>query len=189
LFLVKLLTSVMELAGTIGAAVILVNSGVCLAHAGNDSVGGLGHSANETTRILRSKMRLVLPTSDRSSMEHDGLEDVVLTFQKQYHLLRLLSVEGEEVFLYVVLDRRLANLAMTRHKVVEFEKQLFDDTLRVRLMQLRLRKERETAENENIRTHSEPESYVFEESEDELPAYLCEDSVRRMLGLAPIAVA
>ena len=141
--LLKLLTSVMDLAGTLGAAVIVANSGVCLAHAGNDSVSGSSQPANETTGLLRSKMRLVNTPIDRVLPDDDGLEDVVLTFRKQYHFLRLLRLESEEAFLYVVMDRSYANLALTRHKVCEFEKQLFEDRRRVLLMEQRLRLERE----------------------------------------------
>ncbi|MES2459623.1 MAG: hypothetical protein V4671_03510 [Armatimonadota bacterium] len=174
----------MELPGTIGVAIILVNSGVCLAYAGNNTVGGFSQSANETTGILRSKMRLVGPMANRTPVESDELEDVVLTYRKQYHMLRLLRVEGEEVFLYVVLERPYANLAMARHKVCEFEKQLFTDPVRVRLMHMRLQKENRAMEQKNNRSLEEARNASSGDSEDELPAYLCEDSVRRMLGLS-----
>jgi len=203
LVLVRLLSSVMELTGTIGAAVIFVNSGVCLAHSGNDAVGAMSESANGTTRLLRSRMRLIVPPGEQVEGEYDGLEDVVLTYRKQYHLLRLLCVEGEEVFLHVVMERPRANLAMTRHKVSEFEQAFFDDPIRVRLLQMRLLKERQMAERESSREleitkmterETRPEKGFMEEDIEEIeieeiPAYLCEDSVRRMLGLSPITAA
>lgn len=185
----------MELTGTIGAAVIFVNTGVCLAHSGNDAVGTMSQSVNGTTRLLRSKMRLLVQPVDQATLESDGLEDAVLTYRRQYHLLRLLCVDGEEVFLHVVMERPRANLAMTRHKVSEFEKEFFDDPIRVRLLQMRLLKERQTAEREFSRememTERETESDedFTEEDIEEIPAYLCEDSVRRMLGLSPILAA
>ncbi len=200
LVLVRLLSSVMELTGTIGSAVIFVSTGVCLAHSGNDAIGAMSQSANGTTRLLRSKMRLLVQPGDQAQAvpEIDGLEDVVLTYHKQYHLLRVLCVEGEEVFLHVVLERPRANLAMTRHKVSEFEQEFFDDPIRVRLLQMRLLKEQQAAEREFSRemevmemTERETEQLedFTDEEVEEIPAYLCEDSVRRMLGLSPISAA
>jgi hypothetical protein len=160
----------MELPGTVGAAVILVNSGVCLAHSGNNAIGTTSQVTSGTTRLLRSKMRRIVLTGDPATTDSDsdGLEDVVLTYRRQYHLLRLLSVEEEEVFLHVVMARPEANLALTRHKVNVLERELLEDPVRRRQMMMRLRDERAAAERQFNREPSAPHLDPLDGTDDEM---------------------
>ncbi len=56
----------------------------------------------------------------------DSIDDILITLQKQYHLIRLLKSSRNEqgLFLYLVLDRQKANLALARHNLRQIESEL-----------------------------------------------------------------
>jgi hypothetical protein len=107
------LESLMTLDGAMAGAVVDSKSGMALGTIGtgvNLEVAAAGNS-----EVLRSKEKVML-----SLGLNDHIEDILITLGKQYHLLRPLS-KSENLFIYLVLNRDKANLAMARHKLSEAE--------------------------------------------------------------------
>ena len=53
----------------------------------------------------------------------DVIEDILITLGKQYHIIRP-SSKKEGIFIYCVLDKQRANLALARRKVQDVDKEL-----------------------------------------------------------------
>jgi len=70
--------------------------------------------------VVRAKLRAMemLNISER-------VEDILITLDTQYHLIRpLASRSGKGLFLYLVLKKDRANLAMARHRLRLIEQAL-----------------------------------------------------------------
>ncbi len=78
-------------------------------------------AAAGNTEVIRAKMR----TMDSLRLD-DTIEDILITLNKQYHLIRLLKNSRNEqgLFLYLVLDRAKSNLALARHNLKQIESEI-----------------------------------------------------------------
>jgi hypothetical protein len=93
-------------------------SGLCLGSQGGGKFFDLDLAAAGNTDVVRAKMRTV-----ESLGLDDTIEDMLITLDKQYHLIRLLRNprNGAGLFLYLVLDRGRANLALARRNLTRIE--------------------------------------------------------------------
>ena len=114
------LKEAMSIEGATGAALVDWESGMALGTLGGGKYLDLDLAAAGNTEVVRSKMRTV-----ESLRLDDSVEDILITLSKQYHLIRLLSNgQGHKLFLYLVLDRNKANLALARHHLKRIEADL-----------------------------------------------------------------
>lgn len=112
------LDRLMEIDGTVGCCLADSSSGMVLAQAGGGAAYNLEIAAAANTEVVRAKRKAI-----KSLNLNDSIEDILITLGRQYHLIRLLR-NNEALFLYLVLDKGRANLAMARHVLADVEKDL-----------------------------------------------------------------
>jgi len=101
--------------GSLGAALVDFESGMCLATHGNPGFD-LELAAAGNADVVRAKFSI----RDKIGVK-DALEDILISLTGQYHLIRMV---GKTMFFYVVLDRTKSNLAMARKEMESIERQL-----------------------------------------------------------------
>jgi uncharacterized 2Fe-2S/4Fe-4S cluster protein (DUF4445 family) len=112
------LKEAMNIDGAVGASLVDWESGMSLGAIGGGKYLDLDVAAAGNTEVIRAKMRTM-----ESLRLDDTIEDILITLNKQYHLIRLLKNSRNEqgLFLYLVLDRQKANLALARHSLKRIE--------------------------------------------------------------------
>jgi hypothetical protein len=112
------LKEAMGIDGALGVSLVDWESGMSLGAVGGGKYLDLDVAAAGNTEVIRAKMRTM-----ESLRLDDTIEDILITLTKQYHLIRLLKSSRNEqgLFLYLVLDRQKANLALARHSLKRIE--------------------------------------------------------------------
>jgi predicted regulator of Ras-like GTPase activity (Roadblock/LC7/MglB family) len=110
------LTELMKTEGAIAAALVDSNSGMMLGSAGFGMDIELAAAGN--TEVVRSKARTI-----RNLGLDDTIEDILITLGKQYHVLRPVA-RKPGIFVYLVLDRSRANLALSRRACQDAEESI-----------------------------------------------------------------
>ncbi|KAB1902477.1 MULTISPECIES: hypothetical protein [Micromonospora] len=114
------LKNAMNIDGAIGAALVDYTSGMTLGVAGGTGEIDLTVAAAGNTDVVRAKLR----TIEMLKLD-DEIEDILITLGSQYHLIRPLSNRtGKGLFLYLMVSKSRANLAMARHQLRMIEESL-----------------------------------------------------------------
>lgn len=107
------LDEILSIDGAMACALVDANSGMMLGSAGSGV--DLEVAAAGNTEVVRAKLKTM------SLLKlNDTIEDILITLGKQYHIIRLMASKPG-LFLYIVLDKNRANLAMARRKVQDIE--------------------------------------------------------------------
>jgi predicted regulator of Ras-like GTPase activity (Roadblock/LC7/MglB family) len=110
------LDELMTVDGAMCASIVDSASGMILGSVGSGVDMEVAAAGN--TEVVRAKLKTM-----RSLKLNDVIEDILITLGKHYHII-LPSARKEGVFIYFVLDRQRANLALARRKTHDV-----DDTL------------------------------------------------------------
>jgi hypothetical protein len=113
------LKEAMSIAGAVGVALVDYESGMSLGTRGGGEWLDLEVAAAGNTEVVRAKLRVM-----SSLALNDTIEDILITLHRQYHLIRLINTSRNSLFLYLVLDRERANLALARHYLKRIESDL-----------------------------------------------------------------
>jgi len=103
----------MGISGATAAMIVDSESGMILAQAGSGFNLDLAAAGN--TEVVRAKRKTMAALK-----LNDRIEDMLITLGKQFHILRPL-VTKENIFIYSVLDKANANLAMARLIISDVE--------------------------------------------------------------------
>jgi UDP-2,3-diacylglucosamine pyrophosphatase LpxH len=115
------LKEAMTIDGAIGVALVDYTSGLTLGVMGGAPVMDMNIAAAGNTDVVRAKVR----TLEMLGLS-DSIEDILITLDSQYHLIRLLQDKssGEALFLYLSLNKSRANLGLARHQLRKIESEL-----------------------------------------------------------------
>lgn len=108
----QVITDLLAIEGATGAAIVDISSGMALATGGNPGFN-LDVAAAGNSNVVRAKLNTM---SDLGVTE--SIDDILITLDNQYHLINVLSADATKgLFIYLVLNKRNANLALARHKL------------------------------------------------------------------------
>jgi CheY-like chemotaxis protein len=108
----RILAEVLTIEGAIGAALVQATNGTILGHAAVGRGLDMTQAAKIAQDLVQDALRL-----------RDGIEDIMITVDTQYHVMRLLG-PGEDLFVHLVLDRERASLGMARQQLAKLARRL-----------------------------------------------------------------
>jgi hypothetical protein len=110
------LKELLKIDGAMCAALVDANSGMMLGSAGTGLDLELAAAGN--TEVVRAKLKTM-----KTLGLTDAIEDILITLGKQYHVIRPVAAKAG-IFMYLVLDKAKANLALARRACQETEASL-----------------------------------------------------------------
>lgn len=110
------LQKLMDIDGAMGGCIVDYSSGMVLGKIGGGvdlELAGAGNS-----EVVKAKME----TMETLGIEGE-IEDILITLDSQLHIIRPTS-KHDNLFIYLVLDKKKSNLALARRKVQAIEADL-----------------------------------------------------------------
>lgn len=110
------LDTLMNIDGALGCAIVDYTSGMILGSQGGGVDLELAAAGN--SNVVKAKLHTMESLGIKG-----GIEDILITLSDQLHIIRP-SITNEGLFIYLVLDKGKANLALARRKVSDIESSL-----------------------------------------------------------------
>ena len=111
------ITGLNDVTGLIGGCLVDSETGMMLAAVGGGKFD-LEAASAANTEVVRAKNRAIQMLG-----LDDSIEDILITLGKQYHLIRPME-KTPTIFLYVALDKKVANLGLARVQVKKVEQSI-----------------------------------------------------------------
>lgn len=111
------ITGLNDVTGLIGGCLVDSETGMMLAAVGGGKFD-LEAASAANTEVVRAKNRAIQMLGLDNS-----IEDILITLGKQYHLIRPME-KTPTIFLYVALDKKVANLGLARVQVKKVEQSI-----------------------------------------------------------------
>ena len=111
------LDELMTIDGAVGAAVVDYENGMTLGTVGGRNLD-MELAGAGTTEVVRSERNIIHDLG-----LNEGLEDILISLQSQYHLVRMCE-NHEDVFIYLVIDRDKGNLGLSRRSIDKIDERL-----------------------------------------------------------------
>lgn len=109
------LQELQSVAGFIGAALVDTESGQCWCSLGDGAQLNMAQASLHSAAVLKAKQKAIQDLG-----VDDSIEDMVVTLAAQYHILRPVKAQPR-LFVYLVLDRDAALLALASFALAEVE--------------------------------------------------------------------
>ncbi|MTI02974.1 roadblock/LC7 domain-containing protein [Roseibium sp. RKSG952] len=106
-----------EIKGLLGACLVDCDTGLTLGAEGGSKFD-LDTAGAANVEVVRAKLHAI-----EALKLNDTIEDILITLGKQFHLVRPLD-KNPNIFVYVALDKKTANLGLARLQVKAVEETL-----------------------------------------------------------------
>ena len=108
--------------GAFAVAIVDYESGMTLGSRGGSAEFDLDVAAPGNSEVMRAKLDVM----QKLGLRNETIEDILITLGTQYHLIRpIQGAPDEKLFLYLVLNKAQANLAMARRDLRVIEQEFF----------------------------------------------------------------
>src|SRR3954454_16886641 len=108
--------------GAFAVAVVDYESAMTLGSRGGSAEFDLDVAAPGNSEVMRAKLDVM----QKLGLRGETIEDILITLGSQYHLIRpIQGAPDDKLFLYLVLNKAQANLAMARRDLEVIEHEIF----------------------------------------------------------------
>ena len=110
------LSELMSIDGAVAVSVVDYESGMMLGKGGSGVDLELAAAGN--SEVVKAKLKTM-----RNLGIKGEIEDILITLDNQYHIIRP-TASQKGLFIYIILDKEKANLALARRKVLNVEAEI-----------------------------------------------------------------
>jgi predicted regulator of Ras-like GTPase activity (Roadblock/LC7/MglB family) len=111
------LDKIMDIDGALGAAIVDYNSGMTLGTISNRDLD-MELAAAGNTEVVRSENEII----DKLNLDEE-IEDILMSLEDTYHLISIFH-RSSDIFIYTVLNREKANLALSRRTIEDINEDM-----------------------------------------------------------------